>query len=58
MVSARPRGDARRAPVNTERTARQFAVAFYEHCVRAIEHGLTQGAHGLPLIGCGDWMTA
>jgi len=27
----------------------------YEHCVRAIEHGLTQGAHGLPLIGCGDW---
>ncbi len=27
----------------------------YAHCVRAIEHGMTQGAHGLPLIGCGDW---
>jgi cyclic beta-1,2-glucan synthetase len=27
----------------------------YEHCVRAIEHGLTIGAHGLPLIGTGDW---
>jgi cyclic beta-1,2-glucan synthetase len=23
--------------------------------VRAIEHGLRFGAHGLPLIGCGDW---
>jgi cellobiose phosphorylase len=27
----------------------------YEHAVRAIEHGLNFGAHGLPLIGCGDW---
>jgi len=28
----------------------------YEHCVRAIENGLKKmGAHGLPLIGCGDW---
>jgi cyclic beta-1,2-glucan synthetase len=27
----------------------------YEHCKRAIQHGLTHGAHGLPLIGCGDW---
>jgi len=27
----------------------------YEHCVRAIEHGLTVGSHGLPLIGTGDW---
>ncbi len=27
----------------------------YEHCVRAIEHGLRFGAHGLPLIGSGDW---
>lgn len=28
---------------------------FYEHCIRAIERGLTTGAHGLPLIGTGDW---
>ena len=27
----------------------------YDHCARAIEHGLRFGAHGLPLIGCGDW---
>jgi cellobiose phosphorylase len=27
----------------------------YEHCIRAIERGLTVGAHGLPLIGTGDW---
>ena len=27
----------------------------YQHCVRAIEHGLTFGEHGLPLIGSGDW---
>jgi cellobiose phosphorylase len=27
----------------------------YRHCVRAIEHGLAVGPHGLPLIGSGDW---
>jgi cyclic beta-1,2-glucan synthetase len=27
----------------------------YEHCVRAIEHGLRLGQHGLPLIGSCDW---
>jgi len=27
----------------------------YEHCVRAIENGLRFGAHGLPLMGTGDW---
>jgi cyclic beta-1,2-glucan synthetase len=27
----------------------------YEHCCRAIDRALTTGAHGLPLIGCGDW---
>jgi cyclic beta-1,2-glucan synthetase len=27
----------------------------HEHCVRAIERGLTVGPHGLPLIGTGDW---
>lgn len=30
-------------------------ATLYAHCVRAIEHGLRFGAHGLPLIGCGDW---
>jgi cyclic beta-1,2-glucan synthetase len=27
----------------------------FEHCLRAIEKGLTAGAHGLPLFGAGDW---
>ena len=27
----------------------------YEHCCRAIDRSLTRGAHGLPLIGTGDW---
>ena len=27
----------------------------YEHCVRALRLGLRFGAHGLPLMGCGDW---
>ncbi len=31
------------------------SATLYEHCVRAIERGLRFGAHGLPLIGCGDW---
>jgi cyclic beta-1,2-glucan synthetase len=26
-----------------------------EHCYRAIDHGLRFGAHGLPLMGTGDW---
>ena len=27
----------------------------YEHCRRAIRHGLRFGEHGLPLMGSGDW---
>jgi cyclic beta-1,2-glucan synthetase len=27
----------------------------FEHCIRAIDKGLTSGAHGLPLFGTGDW---
>ncbi|WP_296257312.1 MULTISPECIES: GH36-type glycosyl hydrolase domain-containing protein [unclassified Pseudomonas] len=29
--------------------------SLYRHCVRAIEHSLRRGQHGLPLMGCGDW---
>ncbi len=29
--------------------------SIYEHCIRAIQKGSTAGAHGLPLIGAGDW---
>jgi cellobiose phosphorylase len=30
-------------------------ASLHEHCLRAIRHGLRFGAHGLPLIGGGDW---
>jgi cyclic beta-1,2-glucan synthetase len=37
-------------PVRSDESA-----TIYQHCVRAILHGLRFGAHGLPLIGSGDW---
>ncbi len=30
-------------------------ATLYEHCMRAIQHGLRFGIHGLPLMGTGDW---
>jgi cellobiose phosphorylase len=30
-------------------------ASLYEHARRAVEHGQRYGAHGLPLIGAGDW---
>jgi len=29
--------------------------SLYEHGLRAVNHGLRFGVHGLPLMGCGDW---
>src|SRR3970282_2603214 len=29
--------------------------ALFEHCARAIDRSLAVGAHGLPLMGTGDW---
>ncbi len=37
------------------RARSEQSATLYEHCVRAIEHGLRFGSHGLPLMGCGDW---
>lgn len=31
------------------------SASLYEHCARAIRHGLRMGERGLPLIGSGDW---
>ena len=42
--------DAYVQPTVTERTA-----SVYEHCVAALELAFEVGAHGLPLIGGGDW---
>ncbi len=46
-------------PDENERYA-QYALTtetytLYEHCRRALEKGSTAGAHGLPLMGSGDW---
>ena len=30
-------------------------ISIYEHCARAIARTMHTGAHGLPLIGTGDW---
>lgn len=30
-------------------------ASLYEHCRRALKRGTTSGAHGLPLMGGGDW---
>ncbi len=31
------------------------SATLYEHCARAIDVSLQLGAHGLPLVGSGDW---
>ena len=31
------------------------SATLYEHCVRALRHGMRYGEHGLPLMGGGDW---
>jgi cellobiose phosphorylase len=36
-------------------TVSQETATLMEHCRRTIEKGLTEGPHGLPLIGGGDW---
>jgi cyclic beta-1,2-glucan synthetase len=38
-----------------EPTVSKQSASLYEHCARAIESSLALGAHGLPLIGSGDW---
>jgi len=31
------------------------SASIYEHCIRALDHSLPVGSHGLPLMGSGDW---
>jgi cyclic beta-1,2-glucan synthetase len=33
----------------------EMKESIFEHCARAIDRSLSQGAHGLPLMGDGDW---
>jgi cyclic beta-1,2-glucan synthetase len=37
-------------PIRSDQSA-----TLYEHCIRAMEHGMRYGVHGLPLMGSGDW---
>jgi cyclic beta-1,2-glucan synthetase len=39
----------------TQPTTSRERATIFEHCVRAIDRASTSGAHGLPLIGSGDW---
>ena len=39
---------------NLPRVSSQTGTVF-DHCIRAITHAMKYGAHGLPLIGSGDW---
>ncbi len=41
------RTGSRRSPTET--------ATLYEHCARALDRSLKTGAHGLPLMGSGDW---
>ena len=35
--------------------ASDVSESVYAHCVRALDRACTRGAHGLPLMGSGDW---
>jgi len=35
--------------------AAETGATLFEHCARALDHSLATGAHGLPLMGTGDW---
>lgn len=45
--------DAQEAYLQPRASAERGSL--FEHCLRAIDKGLTAGAHGLPLMGSGDW---
>jgi cyclic beta-1,2-glucan synthetase len=45
-------GEDERFLVPTQSTE---SATVYEHCVLALDRSLTRGAHGLPLMGVGDW---
>ncbi len=41
-----------------ETTAAAASATVYEHCCLALDRSLAVGAHGLPLMGTGDWNDA
>ncbi len=53
--SRRRRSSRDQAEVYILPRCRRRSASLFEHCVRAIDHAMKYGAHGLPLIGSGDW---
>jgi cyclic beta-1,2-glucan synthetase len=54
FISGEPLEDAEEERYGTYETGKT-GFSLFEHCRRALERGDTQGPHGLPLIGGGDW---
>lgn len=54
FLESRPLKDGEQSDYELPKVSEQ-AASLYEHCVRAIRHALLYGAHGLPLMGAGDW---
>jgi cellobiose phosphorylase len=54
FVEAPPLAAGEHEAYGPARVSRETATLF-EHCVRAIDKGITVGAQGLPLFGSGDW---
>jgi hypothetical protein len=62
VLDERRRSSTGAAPLEPGEHERYFAPAvsaetatLYEHCARALDRSLDVGAHGLPLMGGGDW---
>ena len=54
FLDARPLAEAEESNYDQPRITGEIA-SLYEHAARAIRRALRFGAHGLPLIGTGDW---
>jgi cyclic beta-1,2-glucan synthetase len=54
FLEAPPLASGAQEAYGQPRASREQA-SLYEHCLRALERGLTAGPHGLPLMGSGDW---
>jgi cyclic beta-1,2-glucan synthetase len=54
FITDRPIPAGQRDVFSTPRTS-DAKAPLYEHCVRALDVGLTSGPHGLPLMRAGDW---
>ena len=54
FLSAEPLTDQQNEQFSIPEISLERGTVF-EHCMRAVDRGLTVGAHGLPLMGTGDW---